>query len=55
MKYSGKADKGTANYKCPNCSNCYFYPTTHDMSGNKRKHQKCGGKSQVLVPYPYSS
>jgi hypothetical protein len=26
-KYSAKADKGTANYKCPNCSNFYFYAT----------------------------
>jgi hypothetical protein len=50
-KYSGKADKGTANYKCPNCSNFYHYPTPRETSGHKRKHQRCGGKSQVLVPY----
>jgi hypothetical protein len=49
-KYSGKADKGTANYKCPNCSNFYIYPIPLDMRGNKRKHQRCGGKAQVLVP-----
>jgi hypothetical protein len=50
-KYSGKADKGTANYKCPNCSNFYLYPTPHDKDGHKRRHQRRGGKSQVLVPY----
>jgi hypothetical protein len=47
-KYSGQADKDTANYKCPNL---YFYATPREKNGQKRKHQHCGDKSQVLVPY----
>ena len=50
-KYSAKTDKDTANYKCPNCPNLYFYATPLENNGQKRKHQRCGDKSQVLVPY----
>jgi hypothetical protein len=50
-KYSGQADESNANYKCPNCPKLYVYDSPREKSGLTRKHQRCGGKSQVLVPY----
>jgi hypothetical protein len=50
-KYSAVTDGETANFECPNCSKLYFHATPRENSGHKRKHQKCGGKSQVLVQY----
>ena len=50
-KFNGHADEETANYQCPNCLKYYFYATPLEKNGQKRKHQRCGNKSQ-LVPYP---
>jgi hypothetical protein len=51
-KYSGHADESKANWACPNCHKRYFYLSPLEKSGDKRRHKRCGGKSQVLVPYP---
>ena len=51
-KYNGHADEETANYQCPNCLKYYVYATPLEKNGQKRRHQRCGNKPQILVPYP---
>ena len=50
-KYNGHADEETANYQCPNCLKYYVFDSPRDKRGNKRVHQQCGNKAQILVPY----
>jgi hypothetical protein len=50
-KYNGHADEETANYKCPNCLKYFVFDSPRDKRGNKRVHQQCGNKAQILVPY----
>jgi hypothetical protein len=52
VHHSAWADESEANFQCPNCSRLYFYTTPLEKNCQKRKHQRCGGKSQVLVRYP---
>ena len=50
-KYPAQADESNANFECLNCFNLFFYATPLERNGQKRKHQRCEGKSRVLVPY----
>jgi hypothetical protein len=50
-KYSAWTVESKANFECPNCSRLYFYATPLEKNGHKRKHQRCGNKAQILVPY----
>jgi hypothetical protein len=41
-----------ANFKCPHCARMFYYAEPKNKNGSKRCHQKCDGKSRVLVPLP---